>query len=29
VMPWPVYRNMKTADLRAIYTYLKAIPSVP
>jgi hypothetical protein len=29
VMPWPVYRNMKTSDLRAIYAFLKAIPSVP
>ena len=29
VMPWPVYRNMKTSELRAIYAYLKAIPSVP
>jgi hypothetical protein len=27
VMPWPVYGKMKTRDLRAIYTYLKAIPS--
>jgi hypothetical protein len=27
VMPWPAYRNMQTRDLRAIYAYLKAIPS--
>jgi hypothetical protein len=27
VMPWPVYRNMQQSDLRAIYEYLKAIPS--
>jgi hypothetical protein len=26
VMPWPIYRNMQERDLRAIYTYLKAIP---
>jgi hypothetical protein len=26
VMPWPVYRNMRLHDLRAIYTYLTAIP---
>lgn len=26
VMPWPVYRNMTTADLGAIYAYLTAIP---
>jgi hypothetical protein len=27
VMPWPIYRNMQDHDLRAIYAYLKAIPS--
>jgi hypothetical protein len=26
VMPWPVYQEMRTSDLRAIYEYLKAIP---
>jgi hypothetical protein len=26
VMPWPVYRHMTDHDLRAIYTYLSAIP---
>jgi len=26
VMPWPVFRNMPTHDLLAIYTYLSAIP---
>ena len=29
VMPWPVYRNMTTRDLRAIYEFLSAIPSRP
>jgi hypothetical protein len=29
VMPWPVFRNMSDRDLRAIYEYLSAIPSVP
>jgi hypothetical protein len=29
VMPWPVFRNMTDRDLRAIYEYLRAIPSVP
>ena len=28
VMPWPVYQDMRFDDLRAIYTYLKAIPSL-
>ncbi len=28
VMPWPVYKNMTTRDLRAIYEYLRAIPRV-
>lgn len=27
VMPWPVLRNMTDHDLRAIYEYLRAIPS--
>ncbi|HEU4624269.1 MAG TPA: hypothetical protein VFS52_05875 [Steroidobacteraceae bacterium] len=29
VMPWPVYANMTSTDLRAIYEYLRAIPSRP
>ena len=29
VMPWPVYQEMVFDDLKAIYTYLKAIPSRP
>jgi hypothetical protein len=29
VMPWPVYSNMTPRDIRAIYEYLKAIPSLP
>lgn len=29
VMPWNVYRNMTRLDLRAIYEYLSAIPSLP
>jgi hypothetical protein len=29
VMPWPVYGKMSTTELRAIYEYLKAIPSLP
>jgi hypothetical protein len=29
VMPWPVYANMTSADLRAIYEFLRAIPSRP
>jgi hypothetical protein len=29
VMPWPVYRHMRAIDLRAIYEYLRAIPSQP
>lgn len=28
VMPWPAFRWMSTADLKAIYAYLKAIPAV-
>ena len=27
VMPWPVYRNMTDHDLRAVYEYLRAVPS--
>jgi PKD domain len=26
IMPWPIYKNMTDDDLRAIYTYLSAIP---
>ncbi len=26
VMPWPIFRNMTDHDIRAIYTYLTAIP---
>jgi hypothetical protein len=29
VMPWPVYSHMTNRDLRAIYEYLRAIPSRP
>jgi mono/diheme cytochrome c family protein len=29
VMPWPVYGLMTSRDLRAIYEYLRAIPSRP
>ncbi|HZP88434.1 MAG TPA: hypothetical protein VFB54_16600 [Burkholderiales bacterium] len=29
VMPWPVFRNMVDIDLRAIYEYLRSIPSRP
>lgn len=29
VMPWPVYADMRRRDLRAIYEYLRAIPSLP
>jgi len=28
VMQWPVFRNMSDRDLRAVYEYLSAIPSV-
>jgi mono/diheme cytochrome c family protein len=27
-MPWPTYRNMSDADLKAIYAYLKTVPAV-
>jgi hypothetical protein len=29
VMPWTMYANMDTADLAAIYYYLKSLPPVP
>jgi hypothetical protein len=29
VMPWPVYQDMTNHDLKAIYTYLKALPPAP
>jgi hypothetical protein len=29
VMPWPAYQDMTERDLRAIYEYLRAIPSLP
>jgi hypothetical protein len=29
VMPWPVLRNRTDRDLRAVYEYLRAIPSIP
>lgn len=29
VMPWPVYAKLSDRDLRAIYEYLRAIPSRP
>lgn len=29
VMPWPVYGQMTTGDLKAVYEYLSAIPSLP
>jgi hypothetical protein len=29
VMPWPVFQEMTAHDLRAIYEYLRAIPSLP
>jgi hypothetical protein len=29
IMPWPVFGKMTERDLRAIYEYLSAIPSVP
>lgn len=27
VMPWPVFQEMSDRELRAIYEYLRAIPS--
>jgi hypothetical protein len=29
VMPWPIYGEMSNRDLRAIYEFLRAIPSLP
>jgi hypothetical protein len=29
VMPWPVFQDLNDRDLRAIYEYLRAIPSLP
>jgi hypothetical protein len=29
VMPWPIYAKMTDRDLRAVYEYLRAIPSLP
>jgi hypothetical protein len=29
VMPWPVFGKMQDRDLRAVYEYLTAIPSIP
>jgi hypothetical protein len=29
VMPWPVFQDMRYSDLKAIYNYLQAIPSIP
>jgi hypothetical protein len=28
VMPWPVYRHMTDRDLRAVYEFLRSIPSI-
>jgi hypothetical protein len=28
VMPWPVYQDMTDRDLRAVYEYLRSIPSI-
>lgn len=28
VMPWPVFRKMTDRDLRAVYEYLRSIPSI-
>ncbi len=28
VMPWPAYHNMTDHDLRAVYEYLRSIPSI-
>ena len=27
-MPWPVYRNLTDADLKAIYAYLRTVPPI-
>ena len=29
IMPWPLYRWKTDRDLRAMYEYLRAIPSLP
>ena len=29
VMPWPVFQDLNDRDLRAIYEYLRSIPSLP
>jgi hypothetical protein len=29
IMPWPAYSHMTEHDIRAIYEYLSAIPSIP
>ncbi|MBB5344717.1 cytochrome C [Tunturibacter empetritectus] len=29
VMPWPTYQSLKDHDIKAIYEYLSAIPSIP
>lgn len=29
IMPWPIYANMVDSELRAIYEYLRAMPSKP
>jgi hypothetical protein len=29
VMPWPTYADMSPRQVRAIYEYLSAIPSIP
>jgi hypothetical protein len=28
-MPWPIYQDMAFDDLKAIYAYLRAVPSRP
>jgi len=28
VMPWPVFQNMTDRDIRAVYEYLRSIPSI-
>ena len=29
VMPWPAFQDMRYDDLKAVYIYLRAIPSLP
>ena len=29
IMPWPMFRNMYENDLRAVYSYLSALPPAP